>query len=343
MKMPRLNNDQRNRALGMLDAGSSVREVARAFHVHHTTVYRLTQRVRDTGAVGDHPRPGAPRVTTPHQDQAIRLQHLRNRFQTAASTARTTVGQRGRPISSRTVRRRLSERNIRCHRPYVGPVLTDRHRQARRNWAANGAFLGRRRWRDVVFSDESRFCVSHADGRARVYRRMGERYRDPCVLERNRFGGPSVMVWGAINARFRSELVVINGNLTAQGYVNQVLQPTLLPLLDQHGGRNQLVFQHDNATPHSARFTRQFLQGNGVNVMPWPAMSPDMNCIEHVWDILGRRVNQHVPQPETREQLIDVLQHYWDTLPQRDILHLVMSMHRRLRACLAANGGHTRY
>ena len=165
----------------------------------------------------------------------------------------------------------------------------------------------------------------------------------PASWRETDLGGPSVMVWGAINARFRSELVVINGNLTAQGYVNQVLQPTLLPLLDQHGGRNQLVFQHDNATPHSARFTRQFLQGNGVNVMPWPAMSPDMNCIEHVWDILGRRVNQHVPQPETREQLIDVLQHYWDTLPQRDILHLVMSMHRRLRACLAANGGHTRY
>ena len=341
--MPRLSNDQRHRALGMLDVGASVRDVARALNVHHSTVYRLRQRFRDTGRVSDHPRSGAPRITTRQQDQHVRLAHLRNRFQTAASTARATVGQRGDPISNRTVRRRLTERNIRCYRPYVGPVLTLRHRQARYNWAANRAFLGCRRWRDVVFSDESRFCVSNADGRVRVYRRVGERYRNPCVLERNRFGGPSVMVWGAINADFKSELVVIDGNLTAQRYVNEVLRPILLPLLNGHGGRNQMTFQHDNATPHSARLTRQFLADSGVNVMQWPAMSPDMNCIKHLWDILGRRVSQHVPRPETREQLIEVLQHYWNVLPPRDIHALVMSMPQRLRECLAANGGHTRY
>jgi hypothetical protein len=56
------------------------------------------------------------------------------------------------------------ERNIRCRRPYAGAELTRRHRQARQNWAANGAFLGRQPWRDVIFSDESRFCINHHDG-----------------------------------------------------------------------------------------------------------------------------------------------------------------------------------
>ena len=44
---------------------------------------------------------------------------------------------------------------------------------------------------------------------------------------------------------------------------------------------------HDNARPHVARICRQFLNRYNVNVLPWPAVSPDMNSIEHIWDYLG--------------------------------------------------------
>ena len=47
---------------------------------------------------------------------------------------------------------------------------------------------------------------------------------------------------------------------------------------------------HDNARPHVARIYRQFLNRNNVNVLPWPAVSPDMNLVEHIWDYLGRKV-----------------------------------------------------
>ena len=47
---------------------------------------------------------------------------------------------------------------------------------------------------------------------------------------------------------------------------------------------------HDNARPHVARICRQFLNRNNINILPWPAVSPDMNPIEHIWDYLGRKV-----------------------------------------------------
>nr|KAG5698401.1 hypothetical protein BaRGS_006596 [Batillaria attramentaria] len=53
------------------------------------------------------------------------------------------------------------------------------------------------RWQNVLFSDESRFCIDHADGRVRVWRRRGDRYADNCVVENNAWGGPSLML-GAI-------------------------------------------------------------------------------------------------------------------------------------------------
>ena len=102
------------------------------------------------------------------------------------------------------------------------------------------------------FSDESRFSLQCYDGRVRVYRRRNERYADICVLERDRFGaGCSVMVWAAISNGYRSPLVVIDGNLNAQRYRDIHLF---------HNNANISIFQHDNATSHTARDTVNFLR-----------------------------------------------------------------------------------
>ena len=71
--MPRLSNNDRNQALGMLRAGISTREVTRLFNFHQSTVVRLRQRFQTTNNVSDRPRPGQPRVTTDQQDRHIRL------------------------------------------------------------------------------------------------------------------------------------------------------------------------------------------------------------------------------------------------------------------------------
>ena len=106
----------------------------------------------------------------------------------------------------------------------------------------------------------------------RVYRRVGERYSDACVTEVDRFRRGSVMVWGGINHQGKTDLVVIRGNLNAQGYIIDVLRPVVVPFINNRNG--PVIFQQDNARPHTARVTTQFLQGNNINVMQWPSMSP---------------------------------------------------------------------
>jgi transposase len=90
--MSRLTEFQMGQAIALLMQGQRQQQVALQFGVNVSTVERLVRRLRDTGRVADRPRLGRPRVTTPCQDRAIRLNHLRNRHVTATETALTTLG-----------------------------------------------------------------------------------------------------------------------------------------------------------------------------------------------------------------------------------------------------------
>ena len=124
LNMPRLNQNQRIQALTMLAHGDNVSKVSRAFSCHRNTIIRLRQRFQQTGGVADRRRTGRPRVTNPRTDRFITLRHLRRRFQTATSSP----WQYG--IGKQTVlcRLRQARQPIRPRRPYVGQVLTARHR-----------------------------------------------------------------------------------------------------------------------------------------------------------------------------------------------------------------------
>ena len=134
------------------------------------------------------------------------------------------------------------------------------------------------------------------------------------------------MVWGGISVRSRTELLVLNGTLTGQRYINEVLQPVVLPF----------VLQDDNARPHWARIVQQFLQQNNVDHLDWPARTPDLSPIEHVLDILGQRVRQRVPRLRTLQALGAALQEEWRRIPQLQIARLIRSMRRRCVACIDA-------
>ena len=337
-RMPRLTAQQRERALGMLGMGATHDHVAQTLGCHRVTVSRLVQRYRQTGQTTDRPRTGRPRVTTPREDRYLRTLHLRNRFLTVTSSAALALGRR---VSRHTVTRRLRAFGIRAYRPFRGQRLTQAHRQRRLEWVRRVRRWQRRQWQRVLFSDESRFLLYRNDGRARVYRRTGERQAACCVQEVVPYGMGSVMVWGGICGEQKTPLVIVNGNLTARRYIDDILRPTVLPFMRNR--QQGILLQHDNARPHVARITQNFLQANNVNVLPWPACSPDMSPIEHLWDALDRRVRRRQHPPTNRQELADTLQDEWRNIPPADVRRLTSSMRRRVYACLEARGGHTRY
>ena len=129
-----------------------------------------------------------------------------------------------------------------------------------------------------------------------------EKNNDKCVVPTVKHGGGSVMVWGRMTARGTGQLRFIEKTMDSALYCD-ILKENMMPSLKKLGGR--AVFQHDNDPKHTSKMTKAFLQKQKVKVMDWPSMSPDLNPIEHLWDILKREVEKR--QVSNIHQLCDAI------------------------------------
>ena len=96
--------------------------------------------------------------------------------------------------------------------------------------------------------------------------------------------------------------------------VDEILQPVVVPFL---GRMNQeAVLQDDNALPHLGRVVNEFIQQFNIRRLDWPANSPDLNPVKHIWDELGRGVYSHNP-PQTLVQLRHCLIQEWNNIHKK--------------------------
>lgn len=329
-----LSDFERGRIVGLIEAGWSNRRIGRHLGRSDMIVARCRRQWITEGRVYRRGGSGRPRSTNERQDRAIRRAAISAPTTSLASIRRHLPPSRYPVVTRETIRQRLADAGLRSRRPLRRLPLTPHHRQCRLDFCRTRANWSVTDWRRVIFSDESRFSLSADDQRTRVWRRRGQRSDPAFVIERHTAIQQGVTVWGAICWDTRSPLVILQGTMTARSYVDDILTPVVLPMLSSRLGA---IYQQDNARPHTARLSQQRLQG--YDVLPWPARSPDLSPIEHVWDTLGRQLQ---PSQNTGE-LTAQLQRLWHDLPQGTIGDLIDSMPNRVSACIAARGGFTTY
>lgn len=229
-----------------------------------------------------------------------------------------------------------------ARRPALCPELSTAHRRARLTFGLEHENWTMEQWANVLFSDESRFCLGSSDRRMRVYRRPGERFAPACIISKRAFGGGSIMVWGGISLTARTELVPIStGTMTAIRYIDECLEPHVMPFAPFIG--NEFMFMHDNARPHVANVVKEYLDAVDVSVMRWPACSPDLNPIEHMWDIIGRLIYKVNVSFSSPQELMNAVIQAWEQIPQDTVANLINSLPERVKCVINARGGSTRY
>ncbi|GFV97065.1 transposable element Tcb2 transposase [Trichonephila clavipes] len=182
--------------------------------------------------------------------------------------------------------------------------------------------------------DESRFSLSSDSHRILIWRERGSRNHPSNIIERDRCGGRGVLVWGGIMLGNRTDLHIFDaGSVNWTRYCNEILLPYVRLFRGAMG--LQFLFMDDNAPCHRTVAAEQLLDSEDIERMDWPARSPDLNPIEHVWDFLVRRLAARTLPPITIRELRLALQDEWAAMPQQLIDTLILSMGRRCETCLA--------
>ena len=122
-------------------------------------------------------------------------------------------------------------------------------------------------WGNILFSDEKRFCIDGPDGYCYYWHHLSKQKE---VYALNTYS-PGVIVWGAISKNGRKTFCFIEGNINALKY-QKVLEDNLLPILVE----NESLFQQDNATPHKAKSTAEWIESRNIQTLDWPTKSLEL-------------------------------------------------------------------
>ncbi|GFW44642.1 transposable element Tcb2 transposase [Trichonephila clavipes] len=190
--------------------------------------------------------------------------------------------------------------------------------------------------------DENRISLSSDSHRILIWREQGSRNHPSNIIERDRYGGRGVLVWGGYMLGSRTDLHIFDaGSVNGTRYCNEIFLPYVRLFRGAMG--LQFFFMDDNAPCHRTVAAEQLLESEDIERMDWPTRSPDLNPIEHVWDFLGRRLAACTLPPVTIWELRLALQDEWAAMPQQLIDTLILSMGRRCETCLAVRGDHIPY
>ncbi|GFW43904.1 transposable element Tcb2 transposase [Trichonephila clavipes] len=189
----------------------------------------------------------------------------------------------------------------------------------------------------VLFTDESRFSTRSDSQRVLIWREIRTRFYTSNIKERQHYGGPGALVWGGIMLNGGTELHIFDrGSVIGDRYCEEVLLPHVRLFRGDVGP--DFIFMDDNARPHRTLAVEEPLESEDITRMDWPAYSPVLNPIEHVWDALERRIAARLHHPENTQQLKQMLIDEWVLLPQEMLRQLVLNMRRRCQVIYSQFG-----
>ena len=307
------------------DLNLSHREIARRLGRSHAVV---SSYLADPDNYGAKKRPGGkPKLSD--RDKRSVIRDITNH----GMSPREIRHARQLPCSVRTVQRVAQNSEfLNWGKRKSKPKLTPYHKIARVDWATK-YISWTTKWHSIIFSDEKKFNLDGPDGCQYYWHDLR---KEPQWFHTRGFGGGSVMVWSAFSWSGKCEIAFLDGRQDSAKYI-QTLEDYLLPAAGRIAGRNW-IFQQDNCSIHVSSDTRDWFLDNQIEVLDWPACSPDLNPIENLWGSLVRKVYAGGRQFEDAASLKIAIVDGWRQIQEEELKTLIRSMPNRLVNVLKKNG-----
>lgn len=242
-------------------------------------------------------------------------------------------------ISSRLVRRRLNEANLFGRISRKTPLLSKKNISKRLSFARTNEGKSLNFWKNVLWSDETKINRIGPDGRVFLHRPICQEYNPRFTQKTVKHGGGNIMVWGAFSWHGIGPLVRIDGKMDKFQYLN-ILKNHMEP----YAFENMPIkwcFMQDNDPKHSSKLVKSWFSTEKIDVLDWPAQSPDLNPIENLWNEIKMEVARK--NYKNLNNLWSAVQESWYSIPNNKCQQLVESMSRRCEAVIKNKGYSTKY
>lgn len=243
-------------------------------------------------------------------------------------------------VSAETVRCSIRKMGFHGRVARKKPFISEKNRKIRIEFAKKYKNKYFEYWKNILFTDESRYNVFGSDGRQMVWRKPNTELKKENLQPTVKFGGGSVMVWGCFSAAGVGNLHFIEGKMDKMVYIS-LLKQNLPESTARLGIKDSFVFYQDNDPKHKAYDTRQWLLYNCPRVIETPAQSPDINPIENLWQELENRIRKH--KISSKKDLKARLLTEWNNIEPKFTEKLVRSMPKRLEEVIRSKGYPTKY
>ena len=196
----------------------------------------------------------------------------------------------------------------------------------------------------MLWSDETKINRIGSDGKVYIWKERGESISDRTTTPTVKHGGGNnLMVWGCMGWNGVGKLVEVVGKMNGDQYV-EILEDGLVESFEAlEMEEEERYFQQDNDPKHTSNKATKWFEDNNIQIMSWPAQSPDLNPIEHLWEHLKHCLQQYSTPPKGVHELWDRVSEEWNAIPPEVCQNLIESMPRRIQAVIRAKGGHTKY
>ena len=337
--MVRINNGNKNNIKALIEKGMSLRNISSKLKIPLSTVGRHSKKMN----LKSKCKVGRRKILSERDEKFCVNQMTTGKSKTVVELKREIKRRFNIDVCTDTLSQTLKKHGLKSGEKKKKPLLSNKNIKARLDFAKKHQDWTADDWNRVIFSDETKINRFNSDGRTWFWSRDPNALNDQSVQQTVKHGGGSVMMWGCMCSEGIGFACKIDNTMDQHLY-KEILEDDLIETINYYNlDATKVIFQHDNDPKHTAKSIKEWLKQQEFQTYSWPAQSPDLNPIEHLWAHVKRMLNRFQTPAKGINELWERIQTVWNEIDAETCSKLIQSMPSRIRAVLKAKGKWTRY